>query len=465
MTATVTETLKRQLATSLFNDIGDSANNFYYIGLGKTTEYNSGDTVVTPTLSRREERMARLEMQSVMRVVDYSFVVPRTNWVSDSFYSSYDDYQSGYPEDEGGYAYYVITDQNSVYICVEQSRSADGTPNRSVTKPTSTASTIFATSDGYKWKFLYQIDAPTADSYISANYMPVQNILLQDSSLDTIAETAQRTIQNTAIKGQILNIQIQSGGSGYSSAPTIAISGDGDSAGGPSALATCTVSDGQVKSVTMTRRGSGYTRAKVAVSTGNAQLRSVIGHPLGVGKNPINDLKSSSMMFVVKPNGDQDSDFQITLNDDAYKIRQVMLLKNPIAGDSASIPWLVDSDNYYKGSTGRANKAMKVSSLSGLVLGTQITGGTSGASAIIDNVSGNRIFFHQDSNTGFGTFTNTENLTGSPSGSAVIASLAKADGCFADINPLTGDLLLIDNRAAVQRSAGEQQDLKIVITI
>ena len=171
------------------------------------------------------------------------------------------------------------------------------------------------------------------------------------------------------------------------------------------------------------------------------------------------------MMFVVKPNGDQDSDFQITLNDDAYKIRQVMLLKNPIAGDSASIAWLVDSDNYYKGSTGRANKAMKVSSLSGLVLGTQITGGTSGASAIIDNVSGNRIFFHQDSNTGFGTFTNTENLTGSPSGSAVIASLAKADGCFADINPLTGDLLLIDNRAAVQRSAGEQQDLKIVITI
>ena len=456
MTAIVTENFKNFLANTLFEDIGDSANNYYYIGIGKTTDYNATDTVVTPTLTRREERLARLELQSVMRVVDYSFVVPRNNWVSDSFYSSYDDYQNGYPEDEGGYPYFVITDENNVYMCVEQGRENNGTAKRSVTKPTNTGTTIFATSDGYRWKYLYSIDAATADAFISANYIPVQNILLQDSGLDTVAEASQRVVQNNSTAGQILNIQIISGGSGYSSAPTISITGDGDSA-----TATCTVSDGQVKTVTMTNRGSGYKRAKVAVSSGNAQLRAVIGHPLGVGQNPINDLKSSSMMFVVKPNGEQDSDFQITLNSDPYKFRQVLLLKNPLAGDSAS-----DPTAYYRQNSGRANKALVFANASTFALGTTITGGTSGSSAIIDNISGNRVFYHQDSVTGFGAFTSSESVTGNPSGSSTITNVSsKAAGCFADIDTFTGDLLFIDNRASVQRASGEQQDLKVVIKI
>ena len=62
--------------------------------------------------------------------------------------------------------------------------------------------------------------------------------------------------------GEIEAISITDGGSGYTSAPTVTITGSG----GSGATATATVTDGVVTSVTVTNPGSGYTTATVAFS-------------------------------------------------------------------------------------------------------------------------------------------------------------------------------------------------------
>lgn len=64
--------------------------------------------------------------------------------------------------------------------------------------------------------------------------------------------------------GQVLTIAITSGGSGYSSAPTIAFSGGG----GSSATAIATIKDGKVTAITISNPGSGYTSAPAVSFSG-----------------------------------------------------------------------------------------------------------------------------------------------------------------------------------------------------
>ena len=54
MAAIITDTLRRQTADTLLTEILDTAgNNSYFIGVGKSDQYDSSDTVVTPVNSLR----------------------------------------------------------------------------------------------------------------------------------------------------------------------------------------------------------------------------------------------------------------------------------------------------------------------------------------------------------------------------------------------------------------------------
>ena len=72
-----------------------------------------------------------------------------------------------------------------------------------------------------------------------------------------------RNVQSPAIEISVI-YATKSGGSGYTSAPTVSFSGGG----GSGATATATVSGGQVTSVTVTAGGSGYTSAPTVSFSG-----------------------------------------------------------------------------------------------------------------------------------------------------------------------------------------------------
>jgi hypothetical protein len=62
----------------------------------------------------------------------------------------------------------------------------------------------------------------------------------------------------------VSEIQVVNGGSGYTTAPTVTITGDGTGA-----TATATIVNGRVESITITNRGIDYSRAIVTISGGN----------------------------------------------------------------------------------------------------------------------------------------------------------------------------------------------------
>lgn len=446
--AIITDDFKRRFVQTILNDIADSAQH-YYIGIGRSQQWDSADTPTVPTNSLLEERNFRLSLQSLKKAETVSYVVPRYNWTSGTIYSAWNNNQVGYPSN----AYYVRTDDNAVYICLEQGKNSAGAAVTSTVRPTGVATTPFRTSDGYVWKFLYTIGAAQANNFLSANYMPVRLIDSAGGS-DPAIDIEQYGIQNAAVLGTIANITVTSGGTGYTSAPTVSIIGDGDSA-----QAVATISSGAVVKIemkdsaagTLYRPGHDYNYAEVKFTGGGgsgATARVNISDNNGFGANPILDLKSTAMMFNAKPNGAENEDFII--NQD---FRQVGIIRNPL--DSADAP--------YTQSTASALDYMVLSSISvAFTADKTIQGGTSGALAYVDKFDSDTIYYHQDADTGFTAFQAGETVSETNgSGSGIIGTPLNA----ADINKFTGEIFYIDNRAAIERSAAQTEDLKVIIQL
>ena len=455
MTAIVTDPFKRKLANDLLTEVQSSTDSSeFYIGIGKTDTYDSSDTTIDPVRYLFEERIGRGNLESIKKVTASSLVVPRNNWTSGNTYSAWNDKQQGYPTNP----YYVLTEDNEVYICLQQSKSSTGTANASTVKPSfSTAgvnqSQAFETSDGYRWKLLYAISAGEASSFLTAAFNPVQ-IVTVDSGSATITQLQQLNIQNTTTPGQIIGVEVVNGGSGYSSAPTLTFRGNGTGA-----AATATIDGGAIVKVEMDNEsgglGSGYDYASLSF-TGNATLRPIIGPRDGIGKNAPADLKSSSIMLNIKPEGSETGTFNIT-ND----FRQISLFKNLDLTDSAS------PGGRFSGVSAKVNRNMTLTqdiSTTGFAVDEIITGGTSGVTAIIDEVDsggGKIIRFHQNEKTQNGNFTDGESLTGSLGASGTVDS----GNLFGSIDIYSGDILYIENRARIVRSASQTEDIKIILTV
>lgn len=125
--------------------------------------------------------------------------------------------------------FYVLTEDYNVYKCIWNNLGAEST-----VKPTGTGTGYLSTSDGYVWKYMYNIPVALRNKFLITGYMPV----------------------TTALKNQYYNqgvistINIISGGSSYTSGTTVTVTGDGYLEDNPYIVST---------TVTITSGGSGYT--------------------------------------------------------------------------------------------------------------------------------------------------------------------------------------------------------------
>ena len=448
MPAVVTDALKRQIASDFFEQFSSDTKK-YYIGVGRSEQWDSSDVVPTPVNTPTEVSGFRDGLQSVKKVTGTSLVVPRNNWSSGSIYSQYDDQQGGYPTNP----YYVMTDNNQVYICLETGRNKVGVAQPSTIEPTGANNDSFRTADGYVWKFLYTVSAERGNDFMSSNFMPVQLQGAVDSN-STGIQLKQLEIQNAAVAGEILSCIITNGGAGYTSVPSVTIAGTGSGALVDAAIDSAT---GQLVRLRMRDsgasaqvQGSGYTSASVVITGGgsptlNATARAVLGPDSGIGRDPREDLKSTSIMFHAPLLG-TDSDF-ITEQD----FRQVGLIRDP----------LTPTGTIFNETTGNALYSMSLSSIvTSFTKDKTIEGATSTARAYIDNIDSNRLYYHQTTATGFGTFISGETIEEvDGAGEGVIDSGAT----LPEVDPESGAILFIDNRSPVVRTPAQNEDIKVII--
>jgi hypothetical protein len=457
MTAIILNPIKDIFVQKLFNENqgttpGDSGN-YYYIGIGRSQQWQPSlntDTPTTPADTERTERLFRYNLQAIKAIEAYSYVVPLYDWTSNTVYTTYNDNIVGQPSQ----SYYVRTDDNNVYVCIRQGKSAAGVTQVSQNKPIHTGTTLPIEADGYIWKFLYTITTANANSFLTSNFMPVK---LVDSALPTDPEFSQYSVQNSAIIGQILGYRVINGGSGYSS-PTLQVIGDGTGA-----AAYPIVSSGVITAVEIGDSsgalnpgaflGTNYNKANVKIvgSGSGASIVPIFGPKTGLGADPRQDLRSTAIMFNIKPEGTVSGKWPV---DNDY--RQVGLLKN--ITDSAGVKFVETQGSALKKVEFTAEIAGGVSYANDI----QVSGQDSDALGWVDYYDDSAtLWYHQDEDTGFTPFTEGETCTiEGKAGTFTVKTLTDPD-----IDIFSGDLLFVNNTEYVTRDADQTEDIKLVIKL
>jgi hypothetical protein len=464
MVAIVTTDTKQILVEKLIEDLQADSNN-YYLGIGKSDAWNETDTVPTTiTDIGTTRREFRNNLQSIQKIASVSYVAKRYNWASGTIYQAYNDNQTSAQNGQ----YYVITESNRVYICLRQGRNNLNAVHASTVNPDTTGTTTspVTTTDGYVWKFLFTQSATRLTAFSTSNFIPVEKITAT-TGLSNIQQS-QKNVQDAASVGQIVGYRVTSGGTGFTAAPTITVSGNGSNA-----RAVALVSGGAVVAVNVDDSANGfpfgaeYDHASISSSGGNGTGLSVepVISEYGIGADPRDDLKSTSIMFNSKLVGGAGSgDF---LTGTRADFRQVGIIRNPKLPTSRSA---ADSD--FTATTGSALRILSVGNpsavgLSSIPVDNPISQGTSDpkSRAFVDKVTGSSsaatILYHQNENTGFKPFTVGGDLlidAVTPTNKGTI--LSDSDG---EVNPYSGDLLYVESRAAVERTTAGTEDIKITI--
>ena len=463
MPAIVRQTMSRTLARDLLTDVQNSVNE-YYIGIAKSDVFNGTDSVIDPVDCLREEREFRNNLQSIKKVEGSTMVAKRVNWSYGSIYAGWDDTVKS-DIDENWTPFYVLTDAKEVYVCLEQGTMDDGTTKQSIVEPNfglhAPISDVtdpndpmygmrlhwkpFTTADGYVWKYLYSLTPERIYNFLSSNHFPVQEAEESLAAGDAI-EDLQFQVKDNAVNGQIIRATVTSSGSGHSTAPQVIVHGDGTGA-----IAEAVINEsGEITKIRMTDYGLGYTHASFEIvgGTESGSAEPVITSKNGLGYDPIDDLKTSSVMVNIKPDGTVNDTFVVQ-----NTFRQMGLIKNPLQTDNTTP---------YTDISAKVLPSMVLVNDSPFEKGGEIVGAQSGARAYVDDNLGAEVFYHQNLSTGFERFD---------VGEAVTQTGVVLTGQIDDINlknvidRFSGDVLYIENRARIRRDEEQQEDIKIVITV
>lgn len=134
--------------------------------------------------------------------------------------------------------------------------------------------------------------------------------------------TLQSSIELTAVDGAIHNIQVVSGGYGYTTAPTVIVEGDGTGA-----QASATIFNGAINKFIVTNIGSGYRWAKIRIigdGTG-ASGRAIVPPPGGHGSNILRSLYARNIMVTSYLSKDKVQSLNL-----ACDYRQFGIIRNPM---------------------------------------------------------------------------------------------------------------------------------------
>jgi hypothetical protein len=489
------------------------------------TNEDSPDSIIDDVA---DEKTVWDNMYAARRVSgnDVELVVPRYLWSANNVYRHYDDRVEldylissnvtllpagvGFYEDLASYAnskpMYVMNSERNVYICLNNSESSNSTVEPSGKNLSSNGN--IQTSDGYTWKYLYNVRAsskfltdewmpvPTStakldydtSSLISVDgeltYLEVMNTgsgfihseisvlpFLSGTNIITVANTnnlvANMSVSGTGITGgsyitniDTLNLKIRlsantsanGGGSGNTVSVTTRVFIDGDGTG---AIPVANVTNGGINKIVLTTYGKDYTRANVYIyGTGtDCNVRAVLPPKYGHGYNSAKELGASNVMVAMKIGEIDTTEGGLISSNTTF--RQYGLLADPHKYGSNTV---ISSSN----ANTVISQTTDLTIISGSYYNTDeyVYQGPSANAATFSGYVNN-----QDSNIvrlskTIGTPAVGVPLKGAstnPTGRAVVV----VDN--PEFEPHTGDILYVNNITKTQRTEGQAESIKFVV--
>ena len=517
MSAIITDQLRILNSENFVAGVGSKTNSYYvWIGLPNPGEFQSDwdENPPAPKDSFDDENDYWDNMIALKKIneSDVVRVVRKVDWTSGTTYEMYrPDYTRDNLAPQTGAStlydanYYVINSDYRVYICIQNGTDPENPNGRpSLDEPLFTdlePRSAGSSGDGYIWKYLYTIKPNELIKFDSTSFIPTPQ------SWSTNADVA-AVRNNAATSGQLKVVTITNRGVGYGTATTyneVPIKGDGS--GGKCSVVVNAA--GKIDSVEVTSGGSNYTFGTVDLSavglanpsgSTDAAFKVIIPPQDGHGSDIYRELGSYRVLIYSRLENDVTNPDIISGN----QFARLGLVRDPYAyGSTSNLTLSKASAVYALKLTGAGSTTTKYTADSEI---TQEVGiGSTAVGRVINWDSntgvlkywqdrrvaistdgtapsyGYELFrFSSDPSTGAGTtvFGGTNNLNIDTNfGTAV------APGVTTQINNKTynlgmnfvkgvanpevekysGDIIYVDNRAAVTRSSQQKEDVKIVL--
>ena len=423
MPSIVTSKFRVHNAEQFVEAFSETSNTIMYMFVGRNSAFPNDNSPPTPVNSTANvEYTPWRDMFGVKRITssDVTHAIPRYDWTSGTVYIYYDDQDTNLIESDN---FYVVTDEYNVYKCLW---NASG--GASTTKPTGTSTSPFTTADGYIWKYMYTVTTAKAIKFLTTSYIPVQTLTADGGE-------SQWAVQTAAVDGGIHVVKVTAGGSGYGSAPSVTITGDGTGA-----TANSTISGGIVTAVTITNPGTGYTRASVAFGSGAATATAIISPKGGHGANAVEELGGKYVMLNVRLDGTESN--TITTSNE---FRQVGIVRDPYAYGTSS---RAVASSY------RQTFRYQLSGVSGTFNSDETVTSGSNTASLVEFTSP----YLYTTLPGNLAFANGASVSGAGGATGTIAAISTQG-----LQPYTGDILYVENRVPISRASDQIEDIKLII--
>lgn len=493
-----------------------------YVFIGNHLAYANESNPPIITDSVVDEKTSWDNMYAAKRITgnDVELVIPKVTWTSNTKYKQYDDQVTLSDLLTGNTTLnvkpmYVITSQRNVYKCLSNNASANSTVEPTGDYTSSNGN--IATSDGYFWKYMYNVKP--SNKFLSTDWIPVPTSTAQldygvnpidvvDGELTTIvvansgSNYYERSLYAsptfnigcssltiyTTIDQPFVNISANMSLSGVGiapgtyvtavdtpntkitiSTPTVAVGGgltaekqlslttrvyvEGDGTG---VVSTPTISNTSVSKITVSTIGISYSRANAFVfGTGSGAIaRPILDTKYGHAYNPARELGASNVMVAVRIGEIDSTEGGIISANTTF--RQYGILVNPHKyGDANTITSV------------NANSVISQTTDVQLVAGTAydfdefVYQGTSPTTA---NAYG--FLITQSTVTNVvkltnvkGTFIAGAPLIGANSGTSRLVTNYTPP----TLQPYSGDLLYTENAVKTTRADGQAENIKLIV--
>jgi len=440
-------------------------------GDGRTNNEGTDALPITPADNENTQNFTYDDMLACKKVASTNagFVIPRRNWTNATVYDyyrhDYGEYITGTTTVQTSNSgagtlydatFYVLTAARNVYKCLDNNNGGTST-----VEPTGTSTTILATADGYKWKYIYTLTAAQQAEFLSVDFMAVGT---------------NGTVNAAAVDGAINIVKIKTAGSaGTDGTHTgVAIRGDGSSG-----VCSVTIASGAVTAATVTTPGTGYTYAYIKLADINAagggalittELDCMIEPKGGHGFNAVQELGGFFVMLNTSLEGTESANSgDVTVAND---FRKVSLIRDPKSGGSAA-----------SAATLRATTAV-VGASSNLTFSVdeKISQSSTGAvGKVVEWDPTNKILYYiqprhndegVDTNGNQTAFSGTNIITGADTNATLtpatttgtVNSQTFSNGySSSEIDHGSGEIVYVENRAPITRAADQTENIKLII--
>ena len=515
MAAIITDQIRILNAKNFVSGVQTSTNSYYsFIGLPNATDIQTDWDADPPSpkdnFDEENDYWDTIIALKKITSTDVRQVVQKRLWTSGT---TYDMYRSDYSRTNTAAVsgatnlynatFYVINTDYRVYACLRNGIDPDNPNGKpSLDEPTFTdlePRAAGTSGDGYLWKYLYTIKPGDIVKFDSTDFIPVPDAW--ETNTDDSA------VRDNAVDGSVKVVTITDRGVGVGTAnrtySRVPIRGDGTGA-------ECTIvvnNDQQVESVTVSNQGQNYTFGNVDLVEGGVPTGStrptfdvIMSPPGGHGSDIYSELGAYNVLLYSRIENDIENPDFVTGN----QIARVGVVENPKAyGTTANLSLDKASATQALRLTG-AGYSSATFTADAFVTQTVATGSTAVARVVnYDQTTGVLKLWQDRTMAGFNTvgaaitnptygfdqvdFTASPstggNLTIVPSTGSNLAIETSFTGISTVINSRTyylgqsftngianpeakkysGNIIYVDNRPSITRSANQKEDIKVIL--